>query len=164
MSQDTIGQRLKILLSQLDLDIKGFCQRLDISETTVRNYFSRGNNPNADFLAKLTTSFDYVNLSWLLTGNGAIFLSEPPALDKSNNISNKKNKGPVQNNTGDNNTITNNVQLEDCKRDLEKATTEVKHLQAQLAAKDDVIASKDAVIASQAETLSLLRGGYTRPN
>jgi len=40
----------------------------------------------------------------------------------------------------------------------------MKHPQTQLAVKDDVIASKDAVIALQAETLSLLRGGYTRPN
>jgi len=70
----------------------------------------------------------------------------------------------VQNNTNDNTTIINNLQLDNCKRDLASTKKDVERLQAQLAAKNDVIASKDALIASQAETLSLLRGGYTRPN
>ncbi len=55
-------------------------------------------------------------------------------------------------------------ELEQHKRDLVSARGEAEQLRLQLAAKDDIIAAKDALIASQAETLSLLRGGYTRPN
>lgn len=58
----------------------------------------------------------------------------------------------------------NHYTLNDCERERDAYKGEVEQLRLQLAAKDDIIAAKDALIASQAETLSLLRGGYTRPN
>lgn len=163
MEQSTINQRLKFLVDNLSASARAFSDLIGESPTNTHNYTSKRNaEPRAEYLQKVALHFANVNTRWLLTGEGTPFIGDAPAPPVA--ITNKKNKGPVQNNTGDHNNITNNVQLEDCERNLASAKKDVEHLQAQLAAKDDVIASKDALIASQAETLSLLRGGYNRPN
>lgn len=54
--------------------------------------------------------------------------------------------------------------LDDCRRDLLDALKEVELLRHQLADRDRLLASQDAVIASKDEIISLLRGGYNRPN
>ena len=163
MSKDTINQRLKFLVESLSTSVRAFSEAIGDSSSNTNNYIgSRQTEPKPEYLAKVINHFGNVSAHWLLTGNGEPFIGDAPTPPVA--ITNKKNKGPVQNNTGDHNTITNNVQLEDCKRDLASTKKDVEHLQAQLAAKDDVIASKDLLIASQNEILSLLRGGYNRPN
>lgn len=56
------------------------------------------------------------------------------------------------------------LELDQHKRELAAARGEIELLRVQLAAQVDVVAAKDALIAAQAENLSLLRGGYNRPN
>ncbi|MGI4866132.1 MAG: hypothetical protein ACRYFZ_19565 [Janthinobacterium lividum] len=163
VSQQTINQRLIFLIEKLSVSARAFSEAIGESPTNTHNYIgSRQLAPKHEYLAKVVRHFPIVNSHWLLTGEGEAFTGEAPAPPVA--ITNKKNKGPVQNNTGDNNTITNNVKLEDCERNLASSKKDVEHLKAQLAAKDELLASKDAFIALQAETLSLLRGGYTRPN
>lgn len=163
MEHTTINQRIKFLIDKLAVSARAFSDAIEDSPTNTQNYIGpRQTAPKHEYLAKVVRHFSNVNAQWLLTGEGEPFIGEIPVPKVA--VTNKKNKGPVQNNTGDHNTITNNVKLEDCERTLASFKKDVEHLQVQLAAKDDVIASKDALIASQAETLSLLRGGYTRPN
>jgi transcriptional regulator with XRE-family HTH domain len=162
MNQETIGQRLKILIKQLDLDVRGFCKRLDVSETSIRNYFSRGNNPNAEFLTKLTSTFEYVNLHWLLTGNGESFLPPPNENNQAITGNQKFFRSPVVA-TGqgpayqENNAAPAAADTENLKNKLALAEKEVEHLKAQLA-------TKDALLASKEETLALLRLSFNRPN
>lgn len=145
------------------MSVRAFSELVGESNSNVNNYIGeRQSTPPVTFIEKLIDHIENINPKWLITGKDEPFIGGAPAPSVA--ITNKKNKGPVQNNTGDHNTITNNLKLEDCKRDLASTKKDVEHLQAQLAAKDDLIASKDALIAMQAETLSLLRGGYTRPN
>lgn len=155
MSQETIAQRLKILIPKLGLDVKGFCQRLDVGETTVRNYFSRGNNPNAEFLAKLTNTFEYVNMSWLLTGKG-----EPVFGDSSNTdittATVKKNSGVVGSH-GTQYNIEMPSTFDGCKQRLALLTTENEGLRSTVAALETALSAKE-------EILTLLRGGHNRPN
>lgn len=163
MDNNNVNQRLKFLVESLSTSVREFSEAIGESFSNTNNYIgSKQTEPKSEYLSKVVNHFSNVSAHWLLTGVGEPFIGDTPTPPVA--ITNKKNKGPVQNNTGDHNTITNNLQLEDCKRDLASTKKDVEHLQAQLAAKDDVIASKDALIASQAETLSLLRGGYTRPN
>jgi len=99
---------------------------------------------------------------WLLTGSGEPFIGEISTAPV--NINNRKNKAPVQNNTGSHATITNNVQLDNCQRDLEAAKRESESLKEQLASKDALLAAKDVIIAGKDELLMLLRGSHNRPN
>jgi hypothetical protein len=160
--QYSINERIKFIIDKLGMSVRGFSAELGVSDTNTRNYIDRGSKPNSDYLQKVLRRFDSINPTWLLLGDGEPFIGE--ALSPPVSITNKKNKGPVQNNTGDHNTITNNLKLEDCQRDLASMQKEaaayqreIELLKGQLEAKDNLIASKD-------ELLNFLRSGFNRPN
>jgi hypothetical protein len=56
------------------------------------------------------------------------------------------------------------LELEQHKRDVAALRGENEQLKQQVAAKDALLASQEVVIASKEEIISLLRGGYNRPN
>ena len=56
------------------------------------------------------------------------------------------------------------LELEQHKRDLANLRAELEKAQQQVADRDKLIASQEATIASKEEIISLLRGGYNRPN
>jgi transcriptional regulator with XRE-family HTH domain len=155
MEQSSVNQRIKFLVEKLGLSARAFSEIVGESPTNVHNYTGKRNSmPGADFLEKILSHFENVNPIWLITGKGEPFIGEAPVPPVS--IANKKNKGPVQNNTG-NNTITNNINLDNCKRDLAAATKEVELLRQQLA-------MAQALLEAKEETLSLLRAGHNRQN
>lgn len=175
MSETTINQRLNFLLKELGMKAGPFARALDLSETTIRNYVDRTAKPSSDVLEKIANTFRQVNLVWLITGEGEPFF--PDSLEASvtqtgnfnqagtgNAQKIKGNKNNVQNNSGDHAKITNNVQLENCKRDLATAEKELQHLRDRLAAAEALVASKDVTIASKEETISVLRAAFNRPN
>lgn len=174
MSETTINQRLNFLLKELGIKAGPFARALDLSETTIRNYVDRTAKPSSDVLEKIANTFRQVNLVWLVTGEGEPFLSvlsdDVTQTGNFNQAGNgniqkvKGNKNNVQAANGDHANITNNVKLEDCKRDLAASKKEVEHLRAQLAAAEALVASKDVTIASKEETISVLRAAFNRPN
>ncbi len=161
MTQSPISQRLKILIEKLGLDTRSFSQALGVSEGTTRNYFNRGSKPNADYLEKLSISFESANLHWLLTGNGEPLI--PPTYENSHAIAGNQNffKSPVAaQNTGTTNQQQYNTSSDahdEIKTKLVIAEKEIEHLRAQLTMKDTVIASKD-------ETITALRASANRPS
>lgn len=56
------------------------------------------------------------------------------------------------------------LELEQNKRELASIRAELEKAQQQIAAQAALLESKDALIESYKETISLLRGGYNRPN
>lgn len=56
------------------------------------------------------------------------------------------------------------LELEQHKRDLANLRAELEKAQQQIASQAALLESKDIVIASKEEIISLLRGGYNRPN
>jgi hypothetical protein len=168
MAQSTINERLKILIEALGLSARAFSSEIGSGDTNTRNYLDRGSKPGADYLEKIIRRFEFVNSVWLLTGEGEPFLTEKSESGStqtgnfnqagtSNKQTIKGNKGTVQNNTGSGNTITNNVKLDDCKRDLEAAQRENEYLRGKLQDKEALLAAKD-------ETITLLRASFNRPN
>jgi hypothetical protein len=77
MSELTMSERLKFLLSALNLKIGPFARTMGVSDTNVRNYLDRGSKPSSEFLETLILNFDTINPAWLLTGKGEPFLSPP---------------------------------------------------------------------------------------
>lgn len=155
-----IGQRLKFLMQELGYDVRGFSKALDVGDTTIRNYFNRGSNPNADFLAKLTSTFERVNLHWLLTGNGTHLLPPMNENDPVTTTNQKIFRSPIiGNNQGTANQQQNitSVEHEAMINKLALAEKEIEHLRTQLTMQAALLASKD-------ETITLLRASYNRPN
>lgn len=154
--QTTINQRLKFILDNLGMSARSFSRAIGVADNNTQNYL--GDTPalpKADYLEKVVLHFKSINPTWLLTGEGEPFIGDAPTPPVS--ISNKKNRGPVQNNTGSHNTINNNILLENCQRDLAAATKEVELLRQQLT-------MAQALLEAKEETLSLLRAGHNRPN
>ena len=155
MEQESINERLKFLVTSLSESSRAFSEVIGESPTNTHNYTTGDTRPKPEYLKKVLLQFRNINAYWLMTGEGEPFIGDAPTPPVS--ISNKKNKGPVQNNTGDHNTITNNVSLDSCKRDLAAAKTENELLRQQL-----VMAQ--ALLEAKEETLSLLRSQFNRPN
>ena len=88
MTQPTINQRLKILIDALGVSIRSFSSTLGVSDTNTRNYINRGSVPGADFIEKVLRHFERVNPSWLMLGEGEMFLNvtaEPRAVYQTKN-------------------------------------------------------------------------------
>ncbi|MCA8830502.1 hypothetical protein [Hymenobacter pini] len=130
MSQETISQRLSILIKALGLNPRSFSEKFGVNEGTTRGYTTRGSVPNADYIATLLRAIEHLNPAWLLLGRGEMFLD-----------------GSAE------------VQVVDAKRggalaELEKELATVRRENEQLKA---LIAAKDDLIAAKEEVLTLLR-------
>jgi hypothetical protein len=151
-----INQRIKFLLESLSLSARDFSRAIGVPDNNTQNYLEpRFAQPKADYLEKVMLHFGSINPIWLLTGNGEPFTGEAPTAPV--NINNRKNKGPVQNNTGSHATITNNVNLEACQRDLEASKKEAAAYQREIALLQGQLKDKEEII-------TLLRATYNRPN
>jgi transcriptional regulator with XRE-family HTH domain len=155
MPQETIGQRLKFLMEALNLKVRTFANALDVSETNIRNYTVRDSKPSADILERIVRQYPQINTHWLITGEGEPLLTPVPS-DQSVTTNVKKNSGAIQTNTG-NARVVNNIELEDCKRDLEATRKDAAAYQREIVLLQGQLKDKEEII-------TLLRGGYNRPN
>ncbi len=70
-----IGKRIKKLRSELNLSSIKFAESLDIPVRTIGSYERNEAQPGAKFLKALVDCY-YVNINWILTGKGNMFISE----------------------------------------------------------------------------------------
>jgi hypothetical protein len=151
MEENSVNQRIKFLIeSELKTNVHRFSKLLSVSDGTVRNYVDNKTKPGAEFLALMIQKVPGLQAHWLLTGEG-----DPMIVDElgskitqsgdSNQVGTgniqkvKGTKNNVQTNNGDHATITNNVQLDNCQRDLEASRKEITLLTSQLADKERTI-------------------------
>ncbi|UOR06487.1 helix-turn-helix transcriptional regulator [Hymenobacter aerilatus] len=135
MPENTINQRLKILIEALDLKTGSFSRALGVSETNVRNYIERGSKPSSDFLEKLIRHFEHINSTWLLTGQGEMFLNEQRTTQIKHTA---KNSGQaVITNHG--NATMHYTKVADCEKDLLVAQKEIELLRSHLQDKERII-------------------------
>lgn len=151
MEQSTINQRLKFLLKELGLSARAFSEVIGESPTNTQNYVgTRGAEPRASYIQNILRHFNSINAQWLLMGEGEPFLgdkteagvSQKGSFNQTGNSNIQKvkgNKNNLQTNNGDHATITNNIELDNCQRDLEASRKEVALLTSQLADKERTI-------------------------
>lgn len=104
--KDSVNERLKVLISALNLNVASFADALGVKDSTIRNYFEEGrrSKPGYDFFERLTHSFGTVNLYWLFGREGDPLLPTHPEANESNASYAKKISG---NNVGVNHGTTN---------------------------------------------------------
>lgn len=71
----SLGKRLKQVLKKLDITQTSLSKTISISNVVINRYTKDKTMPDYNFLNKLTSAFN-VNINWLLTGEGSMFLSE----------------------------------------------------------------------------------------
>ena len=151
----SINERLKILISALNISARAFSQTIEVSESTTRNYLDKGTKPSTDYLERIASHFTNVNLTWLITGNG-----EPLLTGGDSQVSRIKNNygNSVGNNKGN---ITQHpgspTGSDERDTKLVLAQQEIESLRTQLAMQAALLASKD-------ETIAVLKTAFQRPN
>ncbi|MGI4870667.1 MAG: helix-turn-helix domain-containing protein [Janthinobacterium lividum] len=152
-----LGERLKQAIRGAGVSYAKAAIEIGVSEGNLYNLFKKESFDVA-YLLK-AAQFLKLPLSYFLEdadpGHTSIQAddSNQASSGDSQNVKGDRNQSV----TGNHNKITNNIKLDDCKRDLASAEKENAHLREQLASRDAVIAAKD-------ETITLLRGSYRNPN
>jgi len=77
------GSRLEKLRIVLDLNKSAFADELDIPASSIGRYEKGDVEPGLDFFVKIANNLPQINLDWLLSGRGNIFL-----VDKENIVDN----------------------------------------------------------------------------
>lgn len=72
---DSFNERIAIVRATLKLSQKNFAMELKVSPQHINRYENRNIEPRSSFLSKLAKRFK-VNLNWLLTGKGDMFILE----------------------------------------------------------------------------------------
>lgn len=82
---NTINERIRLLMSDLGYNNNSFAKALGVNPTVTFNITGgRENNPSYEFLQKLMFTFDNINPTWLLKGEGEMHIdgSKTPKKDK----------------------------------------------------------------------------------
>ncbi len=67
-----ISERLKQVLDAKKMTVTEFSKVTGISYRSAMNYLNEGRDPNVDALVKIHKELE-ISITWLLTGNGAMF-------------------------------------------------------------------------------------------
>jgi transcriptional regulator with XRE-family HTH domain len=78
--QNFVSNRLKLLIDVLGLNLKEFSKATGIPYRTLQEYLYGKSLPGSENLIKIYTKFS-VNLNWLLTGEGEMFLKKSEVID-----------------------------------------------------------------------------------
>lgn len=70
-----ISERLQAACSYKGLKLKGFIERTGLPYRTGQSYLSGTREPNAEGMQIICTQMG-ININWLLTGYGAMFIDE----------------------------------------------------------------------------------------
>ena len=91
MEQNQIDQgiRLRKLIKALNLNQLSFAKSLGMAQPNISRVINSGGNISVELLNRLAAKYAHVNLHWLLTGVGEMFLGE------TENISPQANEVPV---------------------------------------------------------------------
>ncbi|MFV0345755.1 MAG: helix-turn-helix domain-containing protein [Bacteroidales bacterium] len=67
-------ERIAAILEAKDLTSSEFAQSLDIQRSNVSHILTGRNKPSYSFIEKLLTVYPEINASWLITGNGSMYI------------------------------------------------------------------------------------------
>ncbi|MCK4956664.1 MAG: LexA family transcriptional regulator [Candidatus Cloacimonetes bacterium] len=71
----SLGKRLSKVLKKLEMTQIALAKALNISNVVINRYVKDKTTPDYNFLNKLTSVYN-ININWLITGNGSIFMSD----------------------------------------------------------------------------------------
>lgn len=68
----TIHQRIEALMKCKNFNYTTFANEIGVSDVVVRNIITGRNAPSFDFIMRITQTFDWININWLIKGEGSI--------------------------------------------------------------------------------------------
>lgn len=95
------GKRLKLLIKMLRHNQSTFAQSLDMTQPNISRMVSGEGKLSVELLNRITKTYKEVNLHWLLTGQGNMFIGSEPAISEVNELLAEyvtdKGKGALEN-------------------------------------------------------------------
>lgn len=76
VNSDEFSKRLKTIFDYYDLSASSFADKIDVGRASISHILSGRNKPSLDFVMKVVSTFDEVELYWLLNGKGNFPASE----------------------------------------------------------------------------------------
>lgn len=68
--------RIKLILEHHELTASQFADKIGVQRSSISHILSGRNKPSLDFVIKVTSEFDDVDLYWLLNGKGSFHKKE----------------------------------------------------------------------------------------
>ena len=78
INNDAFAERLKSVMSYYGLSAASFAEKIQVQRSSISHILSGRNKPSLDFVMKVVSAFDEVELYWLLNGKGNFPHSTPP--------------------------------------------------------------------------------------
>lgn len=82
----SISKRILQFADYKNLRISEIAKESNTRDSTLRNIIRRDGSPSADILANLVSTYDDLNINWLLTGEGNMLLGSNENLIKEDSI------------------------------------------------------------------------------
>lgn len=71
VNSDDFSKRLKIIFDYYGLSASSFADKIDVGRASISHILSGRNKPSLDFVMKVVSTFEEVELYWLLNGKGS---------------------------------------------------------------------------------------------
>ena len=68
--------RIKIWIESKGLKSSRFADKIGVNRATISHILSGRNKPSIDFLHKLISSFPDLNLNWIVSGEGFMYIND----------------------------------------------------------------------------------------
>ena len=104
VNSEEFSKRLKEMFDYYDLTASSFADKIDVGRASISHILSGRNKPSLDFVMRVVSNFDEVELYWLLNGKGQfpsqssqndLSRKEPNVLKNEPNLENKDSKSEV---------------------------------------------------------------------
>lgn len=84
--EQSVNQRIKLLIDELGLTVNAFANKTGVSQKALSNMFLRGTEPSSKTISSICKMVDHINKEWLLTGEGQMFTDTKNEADKKKDI------------------------------------------------------------------------------
>lgn len=96
VNSDSFSKRLKKIFDYYELSASSFADKIDVGRASISHILSGRNKPSLDFVMKVVSTFDEVDLYWLLNGKGNFPSSTPVEEDFEKNKAVSRQEEPKE--------------------------------------------------------------------
>ena len=80
INNSKFAERLKKVMDYYQLSAAAFADEIDVQRSSISHLLSGRNKPSLDFVLKVLSKFDAIDLYWLLNGKGTFPKKEPQSV------------------------------------------------------------------------------------
>lgn len=70
------GDRLRMIMNQEKLSVRKMADKSGVSPGAILDYINKDREPKLQFFHEFNKSFPQINLSWLITGTGNMYVND----------------------------------------------------------------------------------------